>query len=551
LVFLALFAISTALIGTYSFSVFNEITEVVIERGQSSVNTIAEQTDTAVSTVAQTHALLFSSEDIYKYLYKAAEEMPSYEWFQTYNSAQQILRLCGRGQGNLIMGMALYKSPREYIQYGSFYAMLNPYELDPAHATGLQIYKDAAYYVSASTMSNGSRAFLVSQLDNSVFDTISHGLLANDSTLLVMDTDQNVFKDYSSGKQDTALIRTALIEDAKMSGLLEGKWHLVSAVSKGSGLTFAMAFPVVSVSEKLMEVSPWFFPALLASLVAALLLSYGISKRLANGFRTMQENMGRVERKEYEQIKLIPSQDEFGQLSLAFDHMARHISTLIRENQERERKEHELEIQVLRAQVSPHFLYNALNNMRHLAQLQGMDHIDRMATSLIQLLRAALSNEGLLIPLCQELTYVENYYEICKYQYIDDFKLEMRVDEDTLDLLTPQMILQPIVENAIIHGISQDLRKGIIRIYAVKKGDDLMISVVDNGQGIDEKQLEELLSTKHNTSKMRFSGIGIHNVNERIRMRFGEKYGLHISSRLGAYTRVDILLPTVKKEGEA
>jgi two-component system sensor histidine kinase YesM len=231
--------------------------------------------------------------------------------------------------------------------------------------------------------------------------------------------------------------------------------------------------------------------------------------------------------------------------------MARHISTLIRENQERERKEHELEIQVLRAQVSPHFLYNALNNMRHLAQLQGMDHIDRMATSLIQLLRAALSNEGLLIPLCQELTYVENYYEICKYQYIDDFKLEMRVDEDTLDLLTPQMILQPIVENAIIHGISQDLRKGIIRIYAVKKGDDLMISVVDNGQGIDEKQLEELLSTKHNTSKMRFSGIGIHNVNERIRMRFGEKYGLHISSRLGAYTRVDILLPTVKKEGEA
>ncbi len=549
--FFAIFSISTLLIGTYSFSAFNDMTNIVIEQGQISVNTIAEQTDTAISTVAQTHALLFSSEYIYKFLYKTSDEMPSYEWFQTYNDAQQTLRLCGRSQINLIMGMLLYRNQQEYIQYGSFYTMLNPYDLDPAQTNRLIIYNGYAYYVSSATMNSGGRAFLVSQLYGSVFDNICTGLLAKDSSLLVLTPEQAVFLQYSSGDQDTGLIRAAMTYEPQTQGLLDGKWHLVSASSQQTGLTFAMAFPVVSTSKKLIEVSPWLFPALLFSLTAGLVLSYGISRRLASGFRTMQDNMRLVERKEYDKIKLIPTQDEFGRLSRTFAHMARHISLLIKENQERQRTEHELQIQVLRAQVSPHFLYNALNSMRHLAQMQGMDHIDRMATALIRLLRAALGNEGLLIPLAQELEYVKNYCEICQYQYLDDFHLDFRVDENVLDCLTPQMVLQPIVENAIIHGIQKNPREGIIRIQAQRVGDKLSIRVTDNGQGIGKEQLEELLHQRHNTSKLRFSGIGIHNVQERIRMRFGPEYGLTIRSRLNHYTRVDILLPHMKKEENA
>lgn len=549
--FFAIFAVSTILIGTYSFSVFNNMTNIIIQQDQISVNTIAEQTDTAINTIAQTHALLFSSENIYKFLNKTSIEMPTYEWFQAYNDAQQTLRLCGRGQINLIMGMLLFKNQQEYMQYGSLYTMLNPYKLAPAQSNGLIIYNGHAYYVSAASANNGARAFLVSQLYDSVLDNICTGLLSKDSSLLVLTPEHTVFRQYSSNQQNADLIRAAMANGQQTQGLLDGKWHLVSAFSNQSGLTFAMAFPVVSTYQKLIEVSPWLFPALIFSLTAGIGLSYGISRRLANGFRTMQENVRLVEHKEYDKIRLIPTQDEFGHLSHTFAQMARHISLLIKENQERQHKEHELQLQVLRAQVSPHFLYNTLNNMRHLASLQGMDHIDRMATALIRLLRAALDNEGKLIPLSQELEYVRDYCEICQYQYLDDFYLDIRVAEDVMDCLMPQMVLQPIVENAIIHGIQNNRREGIIRIQAQRIEDKLIIRIIDNGQGISLEQLEELFHQQHNVSKLRFSGIGIHNVQERIRMRFGQEYGLTIRSRLNHYTRVDITLPHIKKEGDA
>jgi two-component system, sensor histidine kinase YesM len=547
-IFIALFTVSVLLTGAYSFSAFNDITNVVISNGQSSVETIAVQMDTAINAVAQIHALLYSSEYIYNYLYNDAKLMPSYEWFKVYNAAQKTLQLCGRSQTNLIMGMMIYRSQQESIQYGSFYTTLNPYTLDPSQLGRLLVYNGSAFYVSSFVPNSGIKTYLVTQIYNSVFDTISSSLLSNDSSLLFLDREGNIFRQYTKGDNNAELIRTALLEGEQNRGILADKWHLVSSASSGGDLVIAMAFPVVSLSEKLMEVSPWLVPALLSSFMASIVLSYGISRRLAGGFRTMQENISLMEQEKYSQIKLIPSQDELGHLSHTFARMALRISALISENQEKEHMQHELEMQVLRAQVSPHFLYNALNNMRQLAAMQGMDHIVRMITALINLLRAALTNEGLLIPLSQELEYVKNYFEICKYQYLDDFVLDMKVDEDTLDLMAPQMVLQPIVENAVIHGISKNSRKGIIRVYAKRQGDLLCISVVDNGQGMDKEQLDALLGEKHNTSKMRFSGIGVHNVHERIRLRFGNEYGLHLSSRLGAYTKVDILLPAVQKE---
>lgn len=550
-IFIALFAVSVLLTGAYSFSAFNDITNVVISNGQSSVEAIAVQMDTAINTVAQVHALLYSSEYIYNFLYNDAKLMPSYEWFKVYNAAQKTLQLCGRSQTNLIMGMMIYRSPQESIQYGSFYTTMDPYALDPSQLGRLLVYNGCAFYVSSFVPNSGMKTYLVTQFYNSVFDTISSSLLSNDSTLLFLDSVGGVFRQYTEGDNNVELIRAALRNGDEKRGILAGKWHLVSASASGGNLVIAMAFPVVSLSEKLMEVSPWFVPALICSFLASIVLSYGISRRLAGGFRTMQENISLMEQEKYSQIKLIPSQDELGRLSQTFARMALRISALIHENQEKEHMQHELEMQVLRAQVSPHFLYNALNNMRQLAAMQGMDHIVRMITSLINLLRAALTNEGLLIPLSQELEYVKNYFEICKYQYLDDFVLDMKVDGDTCDLMIPQMVLQPIVENAVIHGISKSSRKGIIRIYAKRQGDLLCLAVVDNGQGMDQEQLDALLGEKNNTSKMRFSGIGVHNVHERIRLKFGDDYGLHISSRLGAYTKVDILLPAVIKEESA
>lgn len=544
-IFLSVLLISTLLIIAYSFSAMNEITQVSVQNGQSAVDTISSQIDALVDNIAQTHVLLFSSENIYPFLYDTHASMPSYEWFEAYHAAQNMLRFCGRSQFNLISGMLLQKSPSETLQYGSFYTTLDPYALEADELNRLLLYKRSAFYVSASTLGDGTSAYLCSQILNNAFDSLCYGLLMPESGLVLLDTDGNVFRSYSDGVAAAEHLN-AYLQSREGAGLIG--LHSVAHRSAQNGLTVAMVFPSIRFSEKLAQLVPWLLPAALFALIAGFGLSLGLSRKVVRGFEVMERNIRLVEKRAYADVAVIPTQDEFGQLSRTFKHMAAHIDALIRENQERERVQHELEIQVLRAQISPHFLYNALNSVRHLASMQGMDHIERLTAAIIRLLRAALSNTEALIPLRQEVEYVRNYFEICQYQYLNDLTLDVEVDEALYDCLLPPMVLQPIVENAIIHGIADFRSDGAIRIHAQKNADTLFLTVTDNGQGMSGEQIEALLCQERNTDKRRFSGIGIHNVRRRIQMRFGERFGLHLFSEPGKYTTVQISLPYLTKE---
>lgn len=211
---------------------------------------------------------------------------------------------------------------------------------------------------------------------------------------------------------------------------------------------------------------------------------------------------------------------------------------------------HTLEIQVLRAQISPHFLYNALGSIRQLASMQGMTHVESLTMAIIHLLRGSLAASEALVPLSQELDYVRNYLEICCYQYLNDIRVTYPDAPALMDCLLPPMLLQPIVENAIIHGIGDARNDGRILIRAEKENDTLRICVTDNGQGMSSAQIEALLGQDSNTSKQRFSGIGLYNVRKRIQMRFGEPYGLQIVSKPGFYTSVSLSLPYRKEMAE-
>ena len=307
-------------------------------------------------------------------------------------------------------------------------------------------------------------------------------------------------------------------------------------------------FPAPSFSEKLQQIIPWLVPMALFALVAGFLLSFGLSRRVANGFRIMQSNIQLVEKCAYNDVVLIPAPDEFGRLSVTFAHMASHIDGLIRENREREQSMHALEIDVLRAQISPHFLSNALNCVRSLAAMQGMDHIERLTAAIIRLLRAALGSRDMLVPLREEIEYVRNYVEICQYQYLNDFSLTVEADPTLLDALMPSMLLQPLVENAVIHGIADTCVNGAICIRAQRSGGDLLLCVTDNGQGMSAGQIRALLSQTSNTDKRRFSGIGLTNVRRRIQMRFGDQYDLQIFSEPGKYTTVQLSVPYLTQE---
>lgn len=544
-IFVSVVIISTILIFVYSFSAIDDLSQINTQNAQNVVDTISEQIDSYASSLAQTHSLLFSSEAMRAYLESASESMPSYEWFELYNDARSLLKLFVRSQYNLISGMRLQKNPDEFLLYGSFYTLPDLQTLTPSDLGRLLLFDNHVIYVSALPLGNNGNAYLFSQMYDTALDSLCEGLVMPDSALLLLDRHENVFRQYAADAQGRAQLN-ALPVRANVS--LPRGLETVCHVSEVTGLTVVMILPHTPFAKKLAAVAPYLLPLALFALIAGFLLSYGLSRKVKNGFRVMEHNIHLVENHRYGEVAVIPAQDEFGHLSRTFARMASHIDALIAENHQRERTAHELELQVLRAQISPHFLYNALNSVRSLASMQGMDHIERLITAIIRLLRAALSNTEALVSLAQELEYVHNYTEICQYQYLNDFTVDVDADDALLECRMPPMVLQPIVENAIIHGIADFRSDGMIRIQARREGDILFLRVTDNGQGMSEEQIAALLGQPRNTDKRRFSSIGVHNVLKRIQMRFGDGYGLRIASRPGEYTAVEIVLPYLAKE---
>lgn len=212
----------------------------------------------------------------------------------------------------------------------------------------------------------------------------------------------------------------------------------------------------------------------------------------------------------------------------------------------------------LQNQINPHFLYNTLEGIRSEALIAGMDNIADMTEALATFFRYTISNLDNLVTVEAELNNIENYYFIQQFRFEDRINLEIIFDSDNKEeisaLFLPKLILQPIIENAIFHGIERKLGKGNIRINLKDTERRLIINIIDNGFGIEEDKLKELNEKlrvysleneqKDNGKK---GGIAIINVNNRIKLLFGEEYGVYIYSTINVGTDVEITLPKTRQ----
>ncbi|MGQ7887705.1 cache domain-containing sensor histidine kinase [Paenibacillus sp. WC2504] len=241
----------------------------------------------------------------------------------------------------------------------------------------------------------------------------------------------------------------------------------------------------------------------------------------------------------------IHSKDEIGQLYQVFKSMVEQLKRLLEGIMTTEKEKREAELAVLQAQIRPHFLYNTLNTVKYLAKLNGVPNIVEVSESLIELMRGVLGNTNEFLTLQEELQYVRSYVTIEKYKYVEPVHLMIEVENDELlQLSVLKLMLQPIVENAIIHGLSASECEGevLIRIYEESK--ELRIDVRDNGRGMSKDQIKALFEANTNT---RFSGMGVRNVHERIVRLFGEPYGVFLDSEPDAYTTVQIRFPMITR----
>ena len=236
---------------------------------------------------------------------------------------------------------------------------------------------------------------------------------------------------------------------------------------------------------------------------------------------------------------------EVQELSDSFGHMVVRIQQLMNTVREEEINLRKTELKALQAQINPHFLYNTLDSIAWMCERGQNTDAVKMVHALARLFRISISKGHELIPIRKELEHAESYLQIQKYRYKNRFTYHFDVDPGCLDYLCNKITLQPIIENAINHGLDLMVDEGHIEVQVRFDGADILFCVVDNGVGMPPEQVRTLLQKGPSDR----TGIGIKNVNDRLQIYFGSQYGLHIDSVPDEGTRVEIRMPKVTEEG--
>lgn len=287
------------------------------------------------------------------------------------------------------------------------------------------------------------------------------------------------------------------------------------------------------------QVAIFCFSVVLMGLIMLLLLNRMISKPIVS----LKKRMNAISQGDFTPDDSIEWNNELGEIGRGINDLARNVQTLMERRVSDEKARQELEYEVLLNQVNPHFLYNSLNSIKWMATIQQVPGIAEMTASLARLLKTVSKGKHTLIPLSDEIALLEDYYVIQKYRYGGDIVLEKEISPETEPALLPRFTLQPLLENAIFHGIEPKGGVGTIVLTAGRIDDDLMVTLSDDGVGIPEDQIAALLSDSTGRPSGLFRGIGISNVHSRIQREFGPRYGLTIESKPGAYTRIHVRLP--------
>lgn len=231
--------------------------------------------------------------------------------------------------------------------------------------------------------------------------------------------------------------------------------------------------------------------------------------------------------------------DEIGQLHRDFEIMIRKIDALIEENYIKQIVLKDAQLRALQAQINPHFLYNTLETINWMAKVNHQEDISRMVEALGTLLRGAISKES-VIRLEEEIRLLESYIVIQKFRYDKKLDFQLYVPDTLKDLKIPKLTLQPIVENSINYGLEKMLGTCCIRVSFVQMPDFLDITIEDNGPGIDPETVKKM---NEGQIKPNGFGIGLKNIDDRIKLLFGNRYGVHISSEVGRGTKVRVTIP--------
>ena len=389
----------------------------------------------------------------------------------------------------------------------------------------------------------GILGYAVASAEQSAIDSLFAGQYTAASEILLLDQRWRAvyYSRPAQAKEAAEGLRRQLLDGAAPE---QGAYRFFLRRHEGTGFVLALQQPR-AFTPLVMGVI-YLTGVMMGGLCLALglLSAWALSRYLSQPIRQLDEAMGEVERGRLDVRLETDRADELGRLSTRFNRMAEEYRLNLDRSVQRERELNQTRLRMMQAQLNPHFLYNTLDAMKWAGMAHQAPEVASLATDLAAILRSSISGDE-VITLEEELELVERYVNIQTIRFGDRFTCEADVAERYQGCLIPKLTLQPLVENAIIHGVA-DREDGFVKIWAEEEGGDLLLYVSDNGRGI----APEVLARLNGGRRVPGGHLGMFNVDSILRLRYGEGYGLRAASEPGEGSRVWLRLPMRRKEAE-
>ncbi len=475
---------------------------------------------------------------IYSALYDTAAPLLRSADFSLYDGEGTLLYTTGSGQlgEDLPVNWGLLSAARDRGEV--VYRAVSPYDVHPRSRMELA----RAIFVGEEVA-----GYAVAELGEGHFARLLDGKYAADSDVLVLDPywDQ-VYA--TPGIQEEGLahrLREQLLAGGGLAGVeTDRSYSLLREEESGFTVVLRQPQPLAQWVVRLFYLAAGI--SLLLCVALCLYVSMRFSRQIFRPIWSLNNAMAAVEKGDLAVQVEVPGTDEISQLSGRFNRMTQRLEENLEDSIRQQQELGDAQIRMMQAQLNPHFLYNTLDTLKWLGKINRVPEVATISADLADILRSSISG-GEFVELREEAELLERYVEIQKIRFPGKFEYELRVEEGLMDALVPKLMLQPLVENAIIHGF-EDGSHGHIRVSARQSGEEMILTVADDGCGMSGESIERFLARKAPETG---GHLGLYNVDAILRLHYGPEHGLTFPPPEGGRgTCIRVILPISRREEE-
>lgn len=459
---------------------------------------------------------------VYDALYTLSSELRGQADFALYSSEGELLYTTGTGSAGSL---------------GTHWGLLNA----AAATEGTAYAGGDGCMLAARALRTGDEpiGYAVMSLSPAQLETLFSAYAGTGGILLLDPYWESVYSSEGAGDEGLApRLREQLLSGETLSDGSGGSFYVHESEDTGFFLLYRQPEPVADWVMRLLYLVAGLTIVICIALCA--MVSMMLSRQLFKPVRELNAAMGAVEEGKLETRLAVRSTDELGQLAGRFNRMTERLCAHLEESVRRRQELSDAQIRMMQAQLNPHFLYNTLDTVKWMGKINNVPEVATVAADLADILRSSISGDE-FVTLGEELTTLDRYVEVQSIRFPGKFRLEKDIDEAALDVQVPKLMLQPIVENAILHGFADT--GGSIVVTARLEDTELELTVTDDGCGMSEESLR-----RFREGGRAGEHLGLRNVDAILRLHYGDAYGLRFPPVSGRGTCVAISLPVVRKE---